>query len=159
MQTQQTVHASSHTPKQPIKNLALSFDRNYDNLLTQLNDGKPRTEQPTTESKDIVTVLNGKKILRFYKSDIYWIESAGDYLFVHTKTGRSELIRKTMKAMEQLLGQPHFIRVHRSYIVNKEQIFRYGNNIHGEKMVTLRSGHELTVSRRFKSKVAAALCG
>lgn len=132
-------------------NLAMNVHSNYDSLLEKLAEQKDTPAQ----TKDQIEIQNGKQNLSFLREDILWVEAAGDYLYIHTNKGRSNLIRKTMKSIEQILGDQHFIRVHRSYIVNKSHIKKYGNNVDGEKVVTLKNSHELSVSRRFKARVSA----
>lgn len=158
MQTQTTVtHRLPHqVRRQSMVSLAMSFDKNYDELLNKLQDQTRPDHKPFLTNNNI-EVYNGKQRLEFTEADIHWVEAAGDYLFIHTKDGSSKLIRKTMKAMEDILDEHKFVRIHRSYIVNLAEICHFGNNIHREKIVTLNNGHELNVSRRFKHKVAAAL--
>lgn len=137
-----------------LLNLAMNANQNYDALLEKLAQQKqPKPVAPTAQ----VEVKNGKQSLNFNAGSIQWVEACGDYLYVYTDEGRSQLIRKTMKAMENLLDGQQFIRIHRSYIVNVSQVSRFGNNDNREKIVTLKNGQVLNVSRRFKTRVAAAL--
>jgi two-component system LytT family response regulator len=131
----------------------MNTSSNYDTLLQQLANTRLEPQKPT----NLIEIKNGKQSLSFVREEIQWVEAAGDYLFVHTEQGRSQMIRKTMKAMEDILGTEHFIRIHRSYIVNINQVKSYGNNQQREKVVTLKNQQQLYVSRRFKSKVNATL--
>ena len=53
----------------------------------------------------------------------YYLEAADDYVKVHTQEG-SFLKNKTMSHFEKTLDQQQFVRSHRSYIVNIQQITR-----------------------------------
>ena len=135
-------------------NLAASFDRDYESILNKLAEGR---QQARPAPRDLITVNNGKQIFQFSAASIQWVEACGDYIFIHTDEGRSPMIRKTMKAMETLLEEHRFTRIHRSYIVNLDRVSGFYNNQHREKVVELDAGEVLCVSRRFKSKVAKAL--
>ena len=108
-------------------------------------------------AKGQIEIKNGKQSLHFTRDEIQWVEAAGDYLYIHTNQGRSPLIRKTMKSIQQTLGTEHFVRIHRSYIVNKAHVKKFGTNQQREKIVTLKNNQQLIVSRRFKTRVSAVL--
>jgi two-component system, LytTR family, response regulator len=58
---------------------------------------------------------------RFVKlnfEDIIYIQAQDDYISIHTRD-RRYLVYETLKKVEQKLD-PRFLRVHRSYIINKE---------------------------------------
>lgn len=154
MNTQASMNASLGRQQRTASmvNLAMNIHSNYDSLLEKLAEQK---QQPV-QVPDCIEIKNGKQTLSYTREDILWVEAAGDYLYVHSKQGRSDLVRKTMKSIEQILGNEHFIRIHRSYIVNKAQIEKYGSNEEGEKVVTLLNNQQLSVSRRFKARVSAA---
>lgn len=68
-----------------------------------------------------VAVRSGQKIRIIPVKDVLYFESDGDYVQIHTPEGRY-LKEKTMKFFESHLDERQFVRVHRSYIVNVEQI-------------------------------------
>lgn len=70
-----------------------------------------------------VVVKDSKRIHIIANSDIYYIEAQDDYLFIHSTQGRF-MKKQTMKSMEDRLSHQHFVRVHRSFIVNVLQIER-----------------------------------
>lgn len=53
--------------------------------------------------------------------DILWIEALGDYLSVHTFE-KKYIIHLTLKAIENKLPHSKFVRVHRSFIVNMDNV-------------------------------------
>ena len=56
-------------------------------------------------------------------ADILYVEGMRDYVMFHLASQRAPLVTHiTMKAVEDLLPAPRFIRIHRSYVVNLEQI-------------------------------------
>ena len=55
---------------------------------------------------------------------IIQITSEGDYSKVQTKNGDTSLTTKSMKEWENRLPVSHFIRIHRSTIINTDEVDR-----------------------------------
>ncbi len=53
--------------------------------------------------------------------DILWVEALGDYITIHTINGKY-ILHLTLKSIESKLPPDKFIRVHRSYIVNIDNV-------------------------------------
>jgi DNA-binding LytR/AlgR family response regulator len=63
------------------------------------------------------------KIRRINFNDILYIEGLKDYIKVYTRTDAKPIMSlNSMKALEHKLPEEKFMRVHRSFIVNLEQI-------------------------------------
>lgn len=62
--------------------------------------------------------------VKIWLSDIRYIEAQKDYIKLHFTTAekRPLLIRMSMKGIEELLPQNRFIRIHKSYILNMDEI-------------------------------------
>jgi DNA-binding LytR/AlgR family response regulator len=68
-------------------------------------------------------VKAGSKLERVDLVDIIYIESMGDYVKIFCKDKEHPVITQmTMKSMEEKLPDNKFFRVHRSFIVNLEQV-------------------------------------
>ena len=88
--------------------------------------------------------------------DIDWIEAAGNYVRLHL--GKEDhLLRESMAALETKLDAHSFVRIHRSTIVNLERIRELQPTFHGEYVVVLRDGTELTLSRTYRDKLQECL--
>ena len=59
------------------------------------------------------------------------------------------VITKTLKEFNNILSDEKFIRIHKSYLVNKDCISSYNRN--NGITVVLKDGRELSVSRRKQS--------
>ncbi len=70
---------------------------------------------------DRIAVKSGSKIDVIAVSDIICFDAEGDYVMIHTRTGRY-LKEKTMKYLESHLDSKQFVRIHRSCIVNVAEI-------------------------------------
>ena len=90
--------------------------------------------------------------------EIDWIEAAGNYLSLHAR-GEQHLVRETMRALEQRLDPARFLRVHRSAIVNVDRIVELRPGAHGDFVVVLASGAELTSSRGYSELLRKRMDG
>lgn len=61
-------------------------------------------------------------------SDIYYIEAARSYSYIHAK-GRKYTLTNSMKKVLDKFESPDFVRVHRSYVVNLNHITGIEGNI------------------------------
>ena len=93
-----------------------------------------------------IVVKNGSKIKIIPVHDVLYLEAADDYVKVHTPEGYF-LKNKTMNHFEQALDKHLFVRSHRSYIVNVQQITRIDPYEKDNHVAILRSGIKVPVSR------------
>jgi two-component system LytT family response regulator len=112
-------------------------------------------EEP--QHNDAIIIRSGAEHIRLNNQMINSIEAAGDYMCFNCLKGKTHVVRKTMKQLEDELDPTKFIRIHRSNIVNKDKIAEVTNDINGEVIVILHNGQSLKVSRRYKSKVASRI--
>ena len=111
--------------------------------------------QSPSQSNRIV-VKNGSKIKIIPVHDIYYLEAADDYVKIHTHEGYF-LKNKTMSHFENVLDKHHFVRSHRSYIVNVQQITRIDPYEKDNHIAILRTGAKVPVSRGGYGKLKAVL--
>lgn len=93
-----------------------------------------------------IVVKNGSKIKIIPVHDVLYLEAADDYVKVHTPEGYF-LKNKTMTHFDQVLDGQMFVRAHRSYIVNVQQITRIDPYEKDNHVAILRSGIKVPVSR------------
>jgi len=67
---------------------------------------------------DFISIKDNKTIYRLAYIEINYIQSWGNYLKFHLKDGNIKIVRKTIKTVESELSSSHFLRIHKSYIVN-----------------------------------------
>jgi two-component system LytT family response regulator len=87
--------------------------------------------------------------------DIIAIEADGDGSLLHLAQQRApKSSAKSLREWEQRLPDQHFVRIHRSTIVNLEYVERMEPSSHTSQHVFLRGLSEpLTMSRRFGARV------
>ena len=75
-------------------------------------------ENTQASEADFISLKDNKIIYRIPYTDINYIQSWGNYLKFFLKDQQIKLIRKTIKTVESELSSRHFLRIHKSYIVN-----------------------------------------
>ena len=85
--------------------------------------------------------------------EIIRCEADGNYTVFYTSDGKRQIISKTLGEYEELLNPYHFIRTHKSHLVNLDFISYVDHN----GFVILNDSTKVEVSRRRKGEVMAAL--
>lgn len=91
----------------------------------ELKQGVSSTSHTETSDikKKFIYVKSEYKLIRIDLSDILYIEGLKDYIKIYLESAsRPILSLMSMKNMEESLPADRFMRVHRSYIVQKEKI-------------------------------------
>jgi DNA-binding LytR/AlgR family response regulator len=89
----------------------------------------------------------GKKKVKIFLDEILYIESLKEYIRITTKT-KSILTKFQLSKIEEMLKENDFIRVHRSFIVAREQIEAFNSTeveINNKQIPIGRSYKELVV--------------
>ena len=71
--------------------------------------------------------------------------------------GRCYSFRQSLGHLETRLDPASFVRVHRSTVVNVEHIAEMHPLFHGDYELILRRGTRLTLSRRYRERLAPFL--
>lgn len=114
------------------------------------------TVQNSSLRNERVVVKTGTKIKIIPVNDIIFLAADDDYVKIHTPEG-SFLKNKTMAYFEKLLGEDHFVRVHRSYIVRIDQITRIDPYEKESHLAILKSGEKIPVSKTGYPKLRQVL--
>ena len=86
--------------------------------------------------------------------DIDWIDAAENYVQLHC--GKTvHLLHAPMNTLDKSLDPQTFLRIHRSTIVNVGRIKDLQPGVHGEYVLTLRSGVRLQSGRTYQEKLRA----
>jgi two-component system LytT family response regulator len=91
-------------------------------------------------------------------NSITQLTAEGDYSKVQTKNGKKSLVLKSMKEWEDRLPANHFIRIHRSTIINTDEVDRiepWYNNAHRVYLKGIEK--PVVMSRRYFVKVKEKL--
>ncbi len=89
-------------------------------------------------------------------ADVVWIQAESNYVRFHLAEA-SYLARIPLTDLESRLDAKRFVRIHRSAIVNADRIARLDPRGHGDLLLRLDDGRELTLSRRYRDRLERVL--
>jgi two-component system, LytTR family, response regulator len=111
-------------------------------------------QTPSQQNRIVVKDGNKIKIIPVHKID--YLEASDDYVKIVTGEG-TFLKKRTMNFFEQSLSAHHFVRVHRSYIVNTQLITRIDPYEKDGHLLLLSTGAKLPVSKAGYAKLKEVL--
>jgi two-component system LytT family response regulator len=114
-------------------------------------DAPPLAGQPVRQL--LVTERGVTRIVR--AGDISWLETADNYVVLHTPSG-SPLLRQTLSGLLDSLG-PGFIRCHRRAAVRLSCVARVAVDDKGDGELLLHDGGRVPLSRQHRAAVMAGL--
>jgi two-component system LytT family response regulator len=110
-------------------------------------------EEKTAHQRIAISSMEG---LQFVPTDdIIYLEANSNYTSFYITGNRKITATKTLKDFEELLPASMFIRIHHSYLINKNGIERYIKGEGGQ--VVMKNGVILDVARRKKEEFMKAI--
>jgi DNA-binding LytR/AlgR family response regulator len=88
--------------------------------------------------------------------DVSYLKGAGDYVEIHLKDERTELHSKSLEALERILPE-RFARVHKSYMVDMEEVKQVLVHGGGKYELELDRGVKVPLSRTKYREISGAL--
>jgi two-component system LytT family response regulator len=95
-----------------------------------------------------ITLSTGGKLVFLDIEDILFIESDGNYSTFNLKNNQKLVVTKKLKAVNDLLPENTFFRIHNSYIVNLNKIKEF---MKSEGYIVMESNHKIPVARQRQS--------
>jgi len=99
-------------------------------------------------------VRDGGRIIPLLVGDIERVQACDDVLLVHAG-GRTYRLAVTLAELEERLDPRTFVRVHRSHVINLDQVVSFAPTEDARLLVTLRSGTTLFASRQRSRELRA----
>tara|TARA_Y100000815_G_scaffold203545_1_gene187301 strand:+ start:1360 stop:2094 length:735 start_codon:yes stop_codon:yes gene_type:complete len=84
-------------------------------------------------------------------SEIMYCKADDNYTEIYLKNNKKKLVSKTLKYIEENLAEANFARVHKSYLINVNEVVKYVKGKGGS--VVLSNGKEIMVSASKKSNL------
>ena len=100
--------------------IELTISRLAENETGPIVDDNANENLPFILS-DRIFVRHHEKMVKIIISDILYIEADRNYCRIFSKT-KEYILAITLKSIEDKLPQQHFLRIHRSYIINLSQV-------------------------------------
>lgn len=138
------------------------FDKAIQKWLSQnLNSSvesvqKILEESSQPEERNRVVVKKGQNIVVLPITKVHYIEAFDDYVKVHTADG-FYLKKKTMSHFEKVLDPSQFVRIHRSFILNLQELTRIEPMEKDNHVVLLKSGVRIPLSQSGYAKLKSVL--
>jgi LytTr DNA-binding domain len=116
-------------------------------LLDEPDVGPP--VEPVEQPERFLVRKLGKEFLLAAR-EIEWLQASGNYVNLHVR-GRDYPLRITMAGIEARLDAQHFVRVHRSYVVNLDFLAEIEPLETGDARLLMRDGIKIPCSRRYRA--------
>ena len=98
----------------------------YDRFLIAVSRAQERMSVRSNESSlvedDLFWVKSGYKTVKIKYDDILYIEGLREYVMYHLENGEQIISLNALKSLEESLARRHFIRIHKSYLVNVKRV-------------------------------------
>lgn len=110
------------------------------------------------EGPEYLTIKADYKTSLIRIADIVYIESEGEYVRLHLNDGSSVMTLFRLKNMQTALPEEHFMRIHRSYIVNLRCITGYAKGrvfLSDEEYIPIGDNYRAAFQRYVDEKFGA----
>jgi two-component system, LytTR family, response regulator len=103
-----------------------------------------------------LVIKAGGRVFFLRVDEIEWIEAAANYVKLHVGK-ESHLLRETINGLAAKLNPDKFLRIHRSIIINLECVKELQPWSHGDYVIILQDGTQLTSSRNYREQLRKLL--
>ena len=126
--------------------------------LAGLVSGPATPAPPAARYLERLVLRESGRVTLLPVEQIDWIQADDYYVQVHAG-GRSHLLRQSLRELEAALDPQHFLRIHRSTLVNVARVKSLEPLFHSEYLVVLANGQRLKLSRSYRERLDALLAG
>ncbi|MDC2829799.1 LytTR family DNA-binding domain-containing protein [Limosilactobacillus mucosae] len=113
-------------------------------------------EQAAWQNPRLSITIDDKTMV-IQKRDVMYIETQGGYTHLHLRNDKLLISRQTLTSIAQLLNPRHFMRIHRGFIVNLDEIDEMQPSFNHTYELTLKDGSKIPVSRSYVAKTKKAI--
>ncbi len=137
-----------------IDELILAVNKVSENLLDKNFQLQTEVLLQNIKSENInhrlvLPVLDGFEVVK--TSEIIMCKADGNYTEFYFKNGSKKVVSKNLKFFDALLDSKKFLRIHKSYLVNLNEITAYHKGKGG--VVSMSNGQEVEVSPNKKKEL------
>lgn len=143
-------------PEERFREAVLKWKSKVAPIAPKQIDSVLNTMSATSSQQNRIVVKTGNKVKIISVHDVHFIEADDDFVKVTTADG-AFLKNKTMSFYEQTLDPQQFVRVHRSYIVQVNQITKIEPYQKESHLAILRDGKQIPVSKTGYTKLKEVL--
>jgi DNA-binding LytR/AlgR family response regulator len=103
------------------------------------------------KEEEFIYLKENKKVVKVFLTEIDYIEAMGEYCQVFVE-GRRIIPKISIKAMEDMLSEKEFVRIHKSVIIPFKKITAFSAST-----IEINKKKELPIGRSYKNSVLHAL--
>jgi DNA-binding LytR/AlgR family response regulator len=122
-----------------------------DERSSKIVDSRPRFDSLPWRPVKIAVKSKGK-ILLISPAEILAVEAEGNYVSL-VRQSESHLLRESISTMAEKLRPYHFVRIHRSVLVNASTVEEIYPGSTGEYVLRITGGKQYVVSRTYKNNL------
>ncbi len=115
------------------------------NRFKKINSSGKSVENITKDGKNYIYVKSDRKTLKINIEEIVYFEGMNNYIIIHLEKSNHIVYKSISEFLSEL--NPQFIRIHKSYVVNREWVRGYS------KEVILILDKELPVGKAYKNSL------
>ena len=107
---------------------------------------------PPIEYQDRFVVKQPERQFFVPAADVFYLEATGSGVLLHTASA-AHPVRASLGQLAERLDPAHFLRIHRSVIVNTNHIVEFKSWAHGEYLFRMANGQHVTSSRSYNAVI------
>ncbi|MFT6334073.1 MAG: two-component system LytT family response regulator [Halioglobus sp.] len=111
--------------------------QSYDSVNTLIKQKATKRTSFSIRKNDKITLVD--------IDNVAWIKSEDKYVKIGVKNGKTHLLNKTLKQLENELPES-FFRIHRSYIINKDFVFEIHKYFKGRYVFKLNDNDRSSIT-------------
>jgi two-component system LytT family response regulator len=131
------------------------FERSLERAKERIAMRGRQVTEPAAAPLQRLVVEKGGREFFLPVTRIDWADADGNYLHLHAG-GETYTVRATLEGLARRLDSERFVRINRAQLVNLDSVKEMQPLFHGERLVVLKDGRELTWTRRFRLSKAAS---
>lgn len=128
----------------------ISFERFVQSVNKATNQIEILKEHKKKDNKDYIVLKSTYRLHKVNYAEILFVEGLKEYVAFHLKEGEQIITLESLKNLDNNLPN-NFMRIHRSYIINKDYVKSlYGNMVEIEN-------RKIDIGKTYKEKVVKEL--
>jgi len=123
------------------------FQQRIESLLSHVDE-----RQSGKSYRSRIPIKKSDKIYFIKDDDILWVQASGKYVEVK-HDDKKHLLRSLLSEFGETLNPEKFIRIHRSVIINIDQIKQINPWFRGEYQVEMKDGETFTTGKTYRDEL------
>lgn len=130
------VYITSHSSDDVLQKARHTFPNAYlvkpfkkEDLLIAIDLALFNSKLSAKNAEEYLTIKDGHAIAQLQFDAIVWMEADGNYTTIYTTNNKKRLVRQVITDLHHQLPVQDFVRIHRSYVINKTHVTEYKSSM------------------------------